>query len=113
MEKLINKILLLCALVGVVFGAYAYVTEKPSALIGEQKKDLEAQIDKVETSLRVEMKERRESRDREIEGIKATITAAEGKVMDKLEKIDDRLFEIQRRQSQESAASWSNSPDGT
>lgn len=113
MEKLINKILLLCALIGVVFGAYAFVTEGPSQLIGEQKRDLDDKIDKVESSIRAEMKERREARDREIEGLRAMISSAEAKVLDKLEKIDDRLFEMQRRQSQESAGGWNRDPDGT
>lgn len=98
LEKLISKILLLCALVGTCFGAYAYVTEKPSSLIGEQKKELEAQIEKVETSIRTEMKERREARDREMSGLKEMITGAEHRLLEKLDKIDDRLYELQRRQ---------------
>lgn len=113
MEKLINKILLLCTLFGVVFGACAYITEKPSALINDQKRDLDNKIDKVESSIRAEMKERREARDREIEGLRAMISSAEAKVLDKLEKMDDRLFEIQRSQSHESAGNMGREQDGT
>lgn len=105
MEKLINKLILLGSVLGMAFGAYTFLMERPSSLISDQKKDLESQIEKVETSIRTEMRDRREARDREMSDIKAQIAGAEGRVMQKLEIIDSRLYELQKRTPSSRSAS--------
>lgn len=113
MEKLINKILLICALLGAAFTAYAYVTEKPSNLIEQQRKDLEAKIEKAESSIRIEMKERREARDREMLEIKGQVASAKSEIMQKLDVIDARLYELQKRTpSNRSASIKADEDDG-
>lgn len=101
MEKLISKILLLCALIGVAFGAYSYVQERPSKLIDELKGDLDRDLAAVKSEkmqdidkLKAEFKEgQRALADAMIQRL--------DKIDKGLEKLDDRLFEMQKRQLQD------------
>jgi len=111
MNGFIKHFMALAGVLSIVFGAYIYLTEKPSALIGEQKRDLEAQIDKVEATIRAEMKDRNEARDKELQDLRSMITSAKSEILQKLDKVDDRLYDMQRKQNESAYAQWGN-PDG-
>lgn len=112
MKGFINNFMAIAGLFGIVFGAYVYITDKPVQGIKEARADLQEQIKDTETVLRREMKERREQRDKEIADFKLEIRNATGTLMNKLEKIDDRLYEIQRAQAQQNAGTLFGEPDG-
>lgn len=111
MEKLMKQIMFLAAFLSIAFGAYAYLTERPTSVIGELRAEMKHEAESI-----------RSEKNADIAGIRADITAkvdaASGSILQRLEKIDrqlekmdDRLYEMQRKQ-QESSASAGSGWDG-
>lgn len=96
--KFITTFLALSGVVAVIFGAYEYTQKGPAEGISETKNDYQRDI----ASLRAENAERRRARDQEIkdlkEDFKAQLLQATALVLQRLDKLDDRLYDIQRTQ---------------
>lgn len=99
MERLLNRLVLICGLLGMAFGGYAYVTEKPTTVVAKLEEKVDREVEKVYDT----MEARRVERNKEIAELKKelndSVTRATGIVVDRLNKIDDRLYEMQRNQN--------------
>ncbi len=111
MEKLINRILLICALVGVSFGAYAYIEERPTKLLDKTTEDLEAKIAGEKQSVIEYVNTKDAAKSQEIAAINTNINEKFSLLMKFMERLDDRLYNLQR--NQKSADLKAAADDGT
>lgn len=107
MEKLIQKVLLLGALIGMAFGAYAYLNERPTAVVGELRAEMRREADAI-----------RAEKAADIAALTSRVDVASGNIMQRLEKIDrqlekmdERLYQMQRNKL-ESAGRYKDNDGG-
>lgn len=107
MEKLLKQIFTLGALIGMAFGAYAYLNERPTAVIGELRAEMRREADAI-----------RAEKTADIAALTSRVDVASGNILQRLEKIDrqlekmdERLYQMQRNKL-ESAGTYSDHDGG-
>lgn len=86
---------------------WIYSTFAPSASVAQQNSSLEKKIDDSVYTLKAEMESRRAQRDVELKSIRQDFQANIDRVLQKLDKMDDRLYDIQRHKDEStSQADW-------
>lgn len=98
MEKLITRIMAIAGIIVLAFNGVDYIRKTPMETSAGIEKRLDDRISSEILDVREEMSQRRAERDKEIAAIKKEIQASAKVLMDKLEKMDDRLFELQKHQ---------------
>lgn len=98
MEKLLSRILMLCTLIGVCFGAYTYVQERPTVLVSGLEDKIDRDLASIKEEKRGDIKALREEFSAQIQAANVNVMQQLGEIKSKLEKMDDRLYEMQRHQ---------------
>jgi ATP-dependent protease ClpP protease subunit len=94
MEKLVTRIMAIASVIVLAFNGVDYIRKEPTTL----SLGIEQKLDKEIAGVRRDMDDRKRDRDKEIVEIRDQIKSATTKLMDKLEKMDDRLYELQKHQ---------------
>ena len=102
MEKLLKQIFTLGALIGMAFGAYTFLMERPTAVIGELRAEMKREADSI-----------RAEKASDIAALTSKVDSASGNIVQRLEKIDkqlekmdDRLYEMQRQQQHQTSSGY-------
>lgn len=112
MEKLIQKILLLGAVIGMAFGAFAYLTERPTAVVADLEKKVDQGFGKVYDTMETRRVERDQGMEKLEKRLNDKVEFSTKIVLDRLDKIEDRLHDMQREQKLRSSGVLEGEFDG-
>jgi TolA-binding protein len=98
MEKLLKQVFLLAGLISLAFGAYAYLAERPTTVIGELRAEMKHEADAIRAEKTADISQMRAEVTSKVDTASNTIIQRLQQIEQKLEKMDDRLYEMQRRQ---------------
>lgn len=107
MGSFIKHFLTFASVVAVCFGAYAFIQERPTKLVGESQEALEKKIAEERSSVLAYVDQKDIAKTQQIQAINQNLNDKFGIMMKMLERIDDRVYDLQREKTQ-SAEDWRN-----
>jgi hypothetical protein len=112
MNGFIKNLLALATVVGMAFGAYTILTGKPEQIIRDNKADLEHKIEEERVRVLSYVDSKDTAKTAEIQAVNTNLNEKFNILMNKLDKMDDRLYDLQRDKSQNSARLLDEERDG-
>lgn len=100
MNGFIKHFMALSGIVGVFFGAYFYLSSGPAESIKENRADLERKIESERGRVLAYVDEKDAAKTQQIQAINQNFNDKFGIMMKMLERIDDRVYDLQREKSQ-------------
>ncbi len=112
MGALMKKFLLFASVIAVCFSAYAFIQERPTKLVSASQDALEKKIAEERLSVLAYVDVKDQAKTAQLQAVNQNLNEKFGILMKMLERMDDRLYDLQRGKEQ-SARSSGGDDSGT
>lgn len=99
MNGFIKNFLTLSTVVAIAFGAYSYVSDGPIRLIDETQGALEKKIEDERMRILAYVDSKDAAKSKEIGMVNANVDQTRAILLQQIQKLDDRVYELQRSRS--------------